>query len=295
MIAIANLIPAARHAVSGNKAKLMNRRLLLTGLALATSMACHAAPAHAWEVRTEIDGLIDEAFYVDMGESSGSWTFNLLSEGVYADTGFGGIPVSFVFQEYDVDLGEWPNDPFADQEVAPGIIASAAITKPTSNQDPFANSAIAIVDGTIPAGFGYGAAFAFDWVLDLAPGSTVTLRLDPNQVATSLMRSEPGDDGVAFSTIKLWNVDEQDGDALGGVNNPYAEQQFFLSAPPAGAELINDFTNINHVFTNTGLDPLTLTLRLEGNALVFQAVPEPASALVLVAMGGLLLARRRVI
>ncbi len=269
------------------KKQLVRTSALVTGLGALLAAGTHTAPAHAWDVITTLSD-INEAFVVDLDESDASgWSFNRVQDGIDAASGFQGIPINFTFQP----AGDTP----LFDEILNGPAAQAYGRIETFDPGPggFMDYAEAYVIGEIEDGFGYAGRWVYEFQLTLDPGVTVTLALLEGFASLSAESNSPNDLGFAFGSIKLFSIDF-DLNVPGGANQPYKEDSVFASGPSNDPP--STFTpSFSHTFTNEGSEVLTLNLWLEGNALVFQTIPEPASAMLLIGGATMLMLRRRMI
>lgn len=263
----------------------LNMKHSASVLFAATVLVGASSSAHGWVVDTSATDL-DSA--LTFTANNGSFSRTTLKEGVRADTTTsGGIPINNTFQNWDGS--NWPSANFSDMASVGGATADSAIAH-DGTSDEFFDSAEASIDGNLPPDGGAGSNWLYDFELVIDAGASVTVDLNGAQTNV-YAESESGDDGNAFAGIELYSFDVGINDP-GGSNNPYAEDDIFVSAPPSGQVEDRPLT-FSHTFDNTsGNSPQTLNLRLRGSSAVFEAVPEPTS-LALLGLGSLAMLRRR--
>lgn len=273
----------ARKSVSNMKfyGSHWSHRWILVSAMCASLLSFSQANA-GWVVEAFLDEGFTSSFVVDPDESDpDGWSFSLLREGVYADSGIGQIPITYTFQT------ALTPGLFDSYKSGPDVSAGGRI----ENDDipnGLSDHAEAYVVGSILPGHAYGAGWTYEFELIIEAGKTITFVLDGGSLFASA--NDPGDDGFAFASIKLFSIDV-DGNDPGGANNPYAQSSVF-----AGAGQSNSSNAMfSYSFINETTESAAYLLWLEGSALVFQSgqiVPE-ASSLCLLALGGLLLIPRR--
>ena len=244
-----------------------------------------SSAVHGWILNANVTD-VDSA--LTFTPANGGFDRTTLKEGVRADTTTsGGIPVNDTFQSWDGS--NWPSADFSDSAAIGGAAVDSAFTH-QSTSDEFFDSAEASLDGNLPPEAGASADWFYDFELVVDPGASVTVELDGAQ-ANGYVESESGDAGNAFVEIKLYAFDAGINDP-GGVNNPFADDDIFVSAPPPG-QIVDRPLAFSHTFDNpSGSTSQTLNLRLEGSTTVFEDVPEPTTA-ALLGLGGLTLLTRR--
>lgn len=270
------------------------RRALALAAALSTLAA--APSALAWEASVTLPSL-----GVDFGVSSwsGSWTWEATREGVSATYGEGnGIPIDYQFQAWDGSA--WSQAYFSNETLVPAGGSAVAYLDRGDTSIAIADYADAFVTGAL-GNASAGGMFAYDFVFTLAPFSEATLTYADDAAFVSLAAA-PGEDGVAFAGLKLYDW-ELDLDAPGGANQAYFNQFTSLDTQANSArsalvdvEIGQTLSGMSYTFSNLTGAPVSHALRLEGYALVFTTpVPEPAAPTLLLAGLGFVgwIARRR--
>lgn len=248
-----------------------------------------AGQAHAWNVEVGIDRL-EDYFYVDSFSGGTPPSMVTLQEGIFASSDTGSFDSTYTFQTWNGSA--WSSTgTFEDVIFVDGVSAESHMEHyddPGIN-DEYPDSSYAFVFGDIAPGQAYGASWAFDFELTVAPFSFASVLLDSDG-AYGFIVTEPGDDGNAFASIRLYDPTVGLNDP-GGANDPFAIDSIFATSPPIGQD-IDEQLGFTHTFTNNTGSAVTYSLRLAGRASVFETVPEPATAGLLLALGLPMLIRR---
>lgn len=272
-------------------------RSLRAGLLGASLFATVAGSsvAHAWDAEISLNNF-GVAFYVESW--SGSYLWSSVREGVSTAYGLnGGVPNAYLFQDWSGTA--WPSLDFSNEVLLP---ANAGNMFGTWNRDGAASSyevpeladyAYAYISGVASGGVSMGSQIAYDFDFTLDPFSEATIAYEDSD-ALAYVKSEAGEEGVAFAGVQLYSVDI-DANEPGGANAEYFEEFIALSGSPAGGESSEYLSGLRHTFSNLTADPVTYHLRLEGYAFAFTTpVPEPeAYAMMLAGLGLVALAARR--
>ena len=148
---------------------------------------------------------------------------------------------------------------------------------------------MAFIYSNIAPGVATGVGFGYDFEISLAPFSWATVRLDGGGYIY-LDANSVEDDGIAFASLKLYDP-TRDVDEFGGVNEPFDSIGASLLSGNDPLDMDNLF--LEHLIENDTGDTVVHALRFEGNALVFQSIPEPTAAALLGMAAIGLIARRR--
>lgn len=247
----------------------------LASLAAAVAALAAAPSAQAWDASISMPSLGSDFL---VGSWSGSWTWETQREGISAELGASGsIPIEYQYQDWDGSA--WTETWFQKETFAPAGGSTAAWMDHGDAELPIADAAEAYVTGDLGTATA-GSQFAYDFVFTLNPFSVATLQVW-DDAAYAYVSSEPGESGIAFAGLKLydWTADL---DVPGGANQAYFNGFVSVATPGGSAEQM--LNGLEHTFSNMTAAPVSWSLRLEGYALVFTTpVPEPSTPAMLLA------------